>query len=54
MSFLRQKKKKKWRMYHPEGIACPGPFSLEGMGHFQMEKKSFDFRGNFFSGGGGG
>ena len=23
MSFLRQKKKKEWQMYHPEGIACP-------------------------------
>ena len=49
--FLRQKKTK-WRMYHPEGIACPNPaigpliLLFSGRkGSFREEQKSLDARG---------
>ena len=48
-------------MYHPEGIACPSPCNRATNFTFLWKgwiisrwKKSFDSRGNFFLGGGGG
>ena len=66
MSFLRKKKRDKWRMYHSEGIACPSPYKrvtnftfLWNAWVISSWKKIFGCRRQFFlcvcvGGGGGG